>query len=546
MAGHPAGQAEAVAVRPARVPAARPGFDALAWRLTLVLVVVLALVRLSYVALNEDVAFLLLAAERLASGGKFGTDLLEMNTPPAVLIYLPAEALHQLLGWPANLITQGLAVIVILCLVLITERVLRRALAEGDGGPVDDSLGFLTVASAYVLLLPAYQLGQRDHLVAAMILPYLATTTAIARERRIGRGLAFTSGALMALAIAVKPHYVLLLPVLWWSRWRRDGLRAWIAAPDILALVASGLVLAGLSFALFPEWLGVALVAVRYYDGLSRPIADLLADVARHDVAGLGAGILALVAWRFGRSIPQPLRDHMATLLKAAPVLLLTFLIQKKGFSYHLVPFDTVTQLSAFIAVYAVLAQGRRRGPWLAGGALTLLMALAAWNAADRRVAAADFAHDPVVAAIEEHDRGGGVTFLSTGLMPAIQATALYGTKWDLRSSALWPLPGLQNRLAAAGIPLDGLDAPQGDQRLVDDALWYRRSIIEDLRLYRPDIVLVQRDDTGPDARPDPRVLEFLAPDPGFAAVWADFDPAGRRVSSGQSFDLYVRKPASQ
>src|SRR5689334_3572370 len=39
---------------------------------------------------SEDVSWLLVAAGRLIDGGRWGTDILETNTPGAVLLYLPA------------------------------------------------------------------------------------------------------------------------------------------------------------------------------------------------------------------------------------------------------------------------------------------------------------------------------------------------------------------------------------------------------------------------------------------------------------------------
>src|SRR5581483_8490869 len=39
---------------------------------------------------SEDVSWLLVAADRLIDGGRWGTDILEINTPGAVLLYLPA------------------------------------------------------------------------------------------------------------------------------------------------------------------------------------------------------------------------------------------------------------------------------------------------------------------------------------------------------------------------------------------------------------------------------------------------------------------------
>src|SRR5262249_1944907 len=40
--------------------------------------------------LNHDVAWLLVAARRLLEGGRFGTDIYELDPPGAVLIYVPA------------------------------------------------------------------------------------------------------------------------------------------------------------------------------------------------------------------------------------------------------------------------------------------------------------------------------------------------------------------------------------------------------------------------------------------------------------------------
>jgi hypothetical protein len=520
----------------------RSGLEIAGLRIALIATAIIALIRLHHIALSDDVAFLAIAAERLASGGKFGSDLLEMNTPAAVLLYLPIALLHRAFDWRIDHIVPGMMITVILALIFLAERIVSRVFAEDLPRKTAPLLSILWV---FVLALPAYQFGQRDHLVIAMILPYLAITTAAEHGCAIRRSLGISAGCLIALAIAVKPHYVLVLPMLWWPRLRSDGWRAWLKASDVRAVIVAGLLLAVASLLMFPEWIGVARFAVRYYDGMSLQLGELIGSVLRHDVAGVGAYIVAVTAYYLSKDIPKAMRIYMAVLLRAAPILVLIFFIQKKGFAYHLVPFDSVSLVAATIAGYGMFVR-RRSVAFLIAGSIVLLMTLALLNVGSRRIASDDFIKDPVVAAIAANDRGGGVTFLSTGLMPAIQTTILSDTKWGLRSSALWPLLGLKQRLREAGIPLEAMDAFEHvNPQLVADAKWYRRTIIDDLVRYRPDVVLVLVEDLAPHRRPALAVVDFLSGDAGFQSVWSEFSDAGTLQSGTRIYQFMVRKPAN-
>jgi hypothetical protein len=513
----------------------------------LVIVAAIGLFRLQFVILNEDVTFLILAAERLISGGKFGSEVLEVNTPIAVLIYLPAALLHRLTLWRIDFVSDLLTAIEVLALVLFANRLLRRALEGDQPSEAHDQATFITAATIYALLLPAYQFGQRDYLVIALLLPYLALITGLRRNRPMSRGSAILVGVLAGLALMIKPHYVLVLPALWWPRWRGQRLGVLVRSPDVLAVIATGILLSAVSLLLFSEWIGVAVLAMRYYVGTSRPLFDLILEVAQYDTSGWGAYLLALLAWRYGASIPSALRDFIGLLLKVAPVLLLVFFVQKKGFAYHLVPFDTVSMVAALTAGFGILSRFRAGivGAAVMSGGLSAVMALATWSAAAQRVAPADVAAHPMLRAIVASDRGGGISFLSTSHTPAIHATVLFGTQWGLRSAALWALPAIEIKLSEAGISLRDLKPAVANDQLVADAIWYRHSIVADLIHYRPDIVVVLRSDRSPDATPDLHILDFLSGDPAFSQVWRQFTPAGVFEVGDRSYDFFVRRASS-
>jgi hypothetical protein len=486
------------------------------------------LYRQHLMVLNEDVIWLLVQASRLLDGGRFGTDFIEINTPPALLLYLPAALLQRLLG--LSMASAHLVATTAMALGLIAATVaqLRPTLAQRG---MTALLWPVAQGIAAAFAVQAYHFGQRDCLVILFLLPFLVLQAIRDKGERPAAWLQGLAGALAALAIAVKPHYAPLLLVLFVLRWKRDGFWHSLLAIDIKALILAAIGLAALSFLLFPEWLDMVRFAWRFYRPEGRSLATLLSDLARQRWPILAVLLIAAALWR-GLPKTAPLRPVTAYLFVAAPCLLLAHLLQGRGYAYHLIPFELAVELAALLAIVSVLVPTRQQtGPALVVSlGLMVLSLIGIRTTLTSGLTAAEMTRNPVVSAIGALDRGHGMVIFDTRNTPAIFAADLKGTPIAARIQSLWLL---KSAVALA-------DTPEGQRGL--EAI--ENNIIGDFVRYQPDVVVINPDVRLADGRD---VLTHLTARSGFAALWRGYRLALANVATGSAgdrkVDIYTRAP---
>ena len=214
-------------------------------------------------------------------------DVVEINPPLIVWLNMIAVALARALGMSA-IVVYRLGVLAVLAARWLCPPGCCAVSLPGDAGSRRAS------AAARVRALPAAgrDYGEREHLVLALVLPYVFLVTA----RREGRPLPpswrwHRAGA--AMAFALKPHFLLL----WLGAeiWLRSDRTRRFDRPHPETVLIIGLLAAyGLSIILLtPEYLGlVRLLAGPYNRFLYEEMIPLL-------VTGPGAllALFALLAW---------------------------------------------------------------------------------------------------------------------------------------------------------------------------------------------------------------------------------------------------------
>jgi len=486
------------------------------------------LYRQHLMVLNEDVIWLLVQAGRLLDGGRFGADFIEINTPPALLLYLPAALLQRLLG--LSMASAHLAATTAMALGLIGATVaqLRPTLAQRGMTAVSWPIG---QGIAIAFAVQAYHFGQRDCLVILLLLPFLVLQAIRDKGERAAVWLQGLAGALAALAVAVKPHYAPLLLVLFLLRWRRDGFWRGLLATDIKALILAAICLAALSFILFPEWLDMVRFAWRFYRPEGRSLATMLGDLIGQRWPVLMVLLIAAALWR-GLPKTAPLRPVMSYLFIAAPCLLLAYLLQGRGYAYHLIPFELVVELAALLAIVSVLVPTRQKtGPALFVSLGLMVLGLVGIRTTQTSgLTAEEMAGNPVVSAVGALDQGHGMVIFDTSNTPAIFAAHLKGTQIAARIQSLW--------LLKSAVALAATSEGQRGLEMIE------RDIIADFERYQPDVVVINPDLRLADGKD---VLGHLTARSDFAALWRGYRLAQANVAtgalSGRKVDIYTRAP---
>jgi hypothetical protein len=364
-----------------------------------------------------------------------------------------------------------------------------------------------------------------------LLLPLIALQAMLWRNEQPTARVQILVGVLAAVAISIKPHYAIVIAILWGLRIWQFGLTHTLKARDVQGAIVTGAVILAGCLLLFPEWLDMVRLAWRYYRPTSSSKLTLLGDILAERwpvIAVLGIGFLSWLR------LPStaPLKPLISALLVIEPGLLLAYLLQSRGYAYQFVPFEIVAELLGFLAVVTSLSRrfAGEGAPLAVSAALAGFVPFIAVAAGSYQVSPADVAQNAVVAAIAQYDTGNGMIVLDAGSMPAIYATALYGTKIAYRAQAAWALP-VMVEAAAAGSGSDNGDA-------VLDAQAFEANLIDNFRRHQPDVVVVNQLLRLADGLDIP---EHLAKNPEFVRMWAGYRLVSTATTDGKTFAIYAR-----
>jgi hypothetical protein len=478
--------------------------------------------------INHDSAWALYVGQALLEGAQLYQDIIEVNPPLAFALTVPpvwisniasADPIDVYFYWIFGQI--GLSLVV-------TAAVIRHLPGwRGFWGA-----GLVLVVLAALVLGAWNQIGQREHLLMIYVTPYLLLAGARSSGVRIGPGLAVLVGAFAAIGFALKPHFLLVpalveLLLLTRSRHYRSLFR-----PETIAIAAF---IAG-------YWAWMALFMPTYFSRIvpwglevyfaySSPIEQIWLR---------GELLLLLLAIGFhivdGRK--TELGRTIEILLVAAAATYAIYVIQQKGFAYHLFPLRTLLIL---IFGFGLLAETRKATSTGLTGRIgrcvpatvqgAMFAAICGWMMAIGSYA--NGFYEKALPVVQRHSAGGPAYVFGTNVslgFPLISYSRLE-TSW--RYPTHWLLPGL----VRSGNATDEA-SPARRERLRSIERYVVDGVIEDFERHQPELVLV-------DVRPNKSYfadmpfdyLSYFLADPRFVPIWAQY----RKVAELDEAHLYRR-----
>jgi hypothetical protein len=417
---------------------------------------------------NTDVSWLLTVNDRILAGATPYKDIVEVNPPASILLYsIPSLTAHWLS------IRAEIAVVLFVSLLIgATLAYARRILSRYDLGGADRA-GFLFVAAITLAVLPFDEMAQREHFATIFALPYALIGMARIAGKRVAPSDAFSSGLLMGLCVAIKPHFALcVLFVSAFAAWRRREILAFFRIENLAAFaVALVYLLASLVF--FPNFFSDILPMGRdlYLPIRLGPI-ELVAHIAPALVAPL------LLCWIFRN------RDDRGApaLLMMGAGFLAAYFVQGKGWIYHAYPALVFALLAAAWSLTRTTDENARLAPKL--GALLLALALIVPAPSFFR---RDEQHAALAAAIARIRPQPKILALSFRQSLGHPLARNLGGEWVGHSWGLW----------ATGLAILAKERANDDAALRARAESYferdRLATAEDIQTQRPDIVLIEQ-----------------------------------------------------
>jgi hypothetical protein len=459
---------------------------------------------------NHDNAYLLAMADGVLRGGRYYNDFFEPNPPLYVILLMPPVLLARISGaGPQAAFLAWISVLIWLSSVLCRAP-LRRAV---DVGPVSQWVLAVGLQAA-MFFVAGRDFGQRDHLGIILMLP--AVLWQATRDLPAGQARFTTPIAVLgAIGCLIKPFLVLVPLAIYVLRAAQT--RDWRVFADrsvgiFLAITAA---YAAVIVLVFPEWLAMVGIAREYYGayGAAAPIASRALVV-------IAVILAAAVSVEF-TAARRPLRGVARCLAAAALGAAGSYIVQHKGWEYHLVP---VRLLAGMVVATAGLAAFGLVAGWLQGRlyacraiAVCLAAGLVLARMADRTAfesAREDRFMRLLSDRLAELAAGRRVLVMSTSEYPAYPLNLYYDTLQASRFSHFWLLPELVLREAA------GTATAPAAARFIG-------LVVEDFRRFSPDTLVV---DESPAMQAMSEPLDFLAwfhRDPAMTGILASYERVG-------------------
>lgn len=466
--------------------------------------------------LKDDIAWLLYVARRWLAGRELYVDVVEVNPPLIVWISAVPLWLARVSGIQIQFVAMSAFVGSVLGCAWWTASLLRR-----QGGIFADNVPIFAIIAITLLVLPAGELGQREHLLVAFTLPYLAIFSGEMIGIRPTRHAAIIAGVLAAAGCALKPRYVGIFMVLEFMALFR-GLRPWRMMP-LVAIAALG-AYAGVVAWLCPAYLRRAVpMALALYGNSDVPISRLFLESAA--LLGGQAVMIALLALRWRR---MPEHWILLTLIVYAVISSVICFLDGKDWYYHRIPGTVVTVLA--LLCWAGSSWLRRhdtpqrlRVPVAAAALSVVILCFGSLQRLEPQVAQAVEPEVTTVSRLEDivkREKARTYIAFSEWIALGFPVVNNTGVEWASRFDSMWALKGELWR--ARFDPHASRDWPV--------ARW----VVHDFIAGCPDIAVV-------DTREGTNYIAVLsAADPVFARAWSRY----REIDSFDGLKVYKRGKA--
>ncbi len=499
-------------IRPAPF-AARPAVTAISVVL-LLLVLGIVLFTMLRSPLKDDIAWLLYVARRWLAGRELYVDVVEVNPPLIVWISAIPIQLASALGIDAQFTAIPLFIAMVLGCAWWTATLLH-----GQGRLFEDRLTVFAAIGTVLLVVPAGDLGQREHLLVAAMLPYLALFARTLDGDKPPLRDALIAGVLAGLGCALKPRYAGVFVVLEGLVLLR-GMNPFRVQP--IAAGFTMLAYAGLVALFCPAYLRRAVpLALALYGATDVPLRHLVADSLR---LMFGQAVALLLWWNRRRRMPEA--NLMLTLVVFAITAMVICFMDGKDWFYHRLPATVATVLALLCWVSSLLVHrraGSRRAfvPVALAAVAFVVFVVAAFQRLEPQVAMAVEPETGTIVKLERLIRKQKARtyiafseWIALGF-PVVNNT---GVAWASRFDSMWALKGELWR-----VRFDAAGARE----------WpIRRWVAHDFIVGCPDLAVVDIREGVPDY-----VGLLTTSDPAFARAWSRY----RRIAAFDGLVVYRR-----
>lgn len=408
---------------------------------------------------------------------------------------------------------------------------------------------WLAIGIVYATTVYAWvDLGQREYIMVLLLLPYLVIAALRLDGVSPAAGSGFMAGAAAAVALSIKPqHLLIVIGIELWLAYR-NGLWRSLIRPEVMGAVIATLAYFAAIVIFAPDYFTkIIFFAYRAYLGYQNATLQTLIDPRR--IAKIVALLLLYVVLR--RRLAY--RSFGEVFAIAGIGATIAYLIQHKGWQYQFLPAETLFLLLLLVIVADLFIQwgaSLQKPPLQAGVAAALaliscLLVASAYYPIQSAKAAAHVDEKRVVlqqAILAAVPTGTTIAVLGPNYSTIFDYVLKYRVNWGSRFEGFWTLEAIFDAEKEADETVRRREAAQ----LAEVAHWTRAAAAEDLRRWKPSLVLVEicDDPTITCGTTEPMreisVLPWFEEDAAFKADWSDYE----RCREIGYFDVWYSKQA--
>jgi hypothetical protein len=485
---------------------------------------------------HDQLWFLMMAHRWLAGAQLYGPQIFDSNPPGIVWLSAVPVLLAHALHLPTTFTAKLLITLLETAASFLSLYFLRRA--RPTHSYELPALLFAAITLFYVI--PARDFGQRDQILAFLILPYILAA-AVPHRLTLAR---IAAGIMAAIGICLKPHHALIPIAIELTLLLKPS------SPTPLPTRLRNL--------LRPEPILIALIGLTFLAAIHHltPLYFTSALPILHEtywaIGHLSIPALSLEAIELlilaAISIALRPRSRVVLLLQiTALAATAAYFIQGTGWYYQQLPAIDLFAAALTLQLLDRIASKPFTIPtWLpkATAALSILaIVLTTYFTGSPFTPDRAFAiTNPDPAFFTALAPGTPVAILTTSVDAAMMPIERYHLTWAQRTNNLWLLPAiLRSENPSASAPPTRTLPPAAIAQL--DTLQHRW-MIEGLTRWHPTLILIDRcqDPTVHCQELEDRhdnLLAFFLRDPAFATLWTHYTYTGSRGD----FDAYTLKP---
>lgn len=449
--------------------------------------------------LSWDINYMLHATSRMLDGGTYTYDFFNPNPPIIFYLYTPVILAHSLI--PSITITVLFRCYIFLLLTLILS--LSYALAKKILGP--RTKGFILLTAITLFIFPLYETGQREHLIAAFLLPYILLLANRVEKHKLNPALIFPSAILAGIAFAIKPHYLLIL--LFIEIYYGIKTKRWLAfiRPETAIIVFIVLTHYAFIYYLYPDYFTILTPYLLrlYYPAVSDSLFNLVSNAFMISI------LLAAILYYVLSNI-RSYSSIYSFLFILTLGFFIAYILQQTTFYYHLLP----CIITSTLLVYLICIDHLKRDPVLKHnyfflGIIFIFFFNTSYNIYTmyNQKSFIKKTIQPIVSFLKSHNTSDPIMFFNTEVSLPLLTIEQTQNPLGQRYDCLWTFAGLANT------PI----TPQWKQ----DQHFFITMIKEDLIHYKPRFVFI--DIKEPKAYIQPshfNYLTWLQSDAGFNKEW--------------------------